>query len=131
MRVSRFQPWSANWLYMYQSPVCGSYGAAPGRSHFTGAELANCGKSAGGRKLEVASRDAVWSWLSAESPPLKVPANPSKAPAAPLTGNGPSSAGAAVAHIVVGAQPVLLEVVEQRQARVVSGVVHSGGANGL
>ena len=91
MRVIRFQPWSASWLNMYHSPVNGSYGAAPGRPHFTGAELANCGNSSTGRKLDVVSSDAVWSWLSAESPPLNVPANPSKAPSTPLTGYGSPS----------------------------------------
>ena len=107
VRVIRFQPWSAHWLNMYHSPVNGSYGAAPGRPHFTGAELANCGKSASGRKLEVASSDAVWAWLSAESPPLNVPCEPVELTRRTADGEGSLGAGAAVAHVVVGAEPVL------------------------
>ena len=91
MRDIRFQPWSAHWLNMYHSPVNGSYGAAPGRTHCTGAELANCGNSASGRMLDVVTSDPVWAWLLAESPPLNVPSNPSNSPAAPLTGKGAPS----------------------------------------
>jgi hypothetical protein len=68
--------------------VNGSNGAPPGRCHFSGAELANCGNWAVGNTLDVSTYALVWSWLFAESPPLSVPANPLKAPAVPLIGNG-------------------------------------------
>lgn len=42
-----------------------------------------------GRKLEVVSNDAVWSWLPGELGPLRVALNPANLPAAPLMGNGP------------------------------------------
>ena len=110
--------------------MCGSNGAAPGRAQSTGAELANCGNCAGGRKLDVVRNDAVWSWLPAEPAALSAPANPLNAPAVPASGNGVAvRVGAAVVDVGVRAQPVLHG---SRSAaagrRVASASVHSGWA---
>ncbi|GAB3957726.1 hypothetical protein GCM10027614_73760 [Micromonospora vulcania] len=91
VRVSRLYDSSACPLYRYHSPVRGSNGALPGRVQPTGAELANCGNSSGGRNVEVVRKDAVWSWFCADPGALSCPVNPVNPGPSPATGYGSPS----------------------------------------
>lgn len=91
VRVRRLYDSSVCPLYRYHSPVRGSNGAPPGRDQPTGAELANCGNSSGGRKLDVVRNDAVCAWFSAEPEAFSCPSKPVNAASVPATGYGSPS----------------------------------------